>query len=162
MGGVATTLSRPAPRRLRQGLLPAMTAGAVAVLALLVAGVLPAMVGYDAFVVTGGSMSPAVRNGSILVSERVDPRMIEVGDVITFRRPQNPGLPVTHRGIGIEERDGVPTFLTKGDVNPNVDVEQVGVTLPISRMVYTVPYAGYVWHSAGRSRASCCSSAPRS
>ena len=138
-------LTRPSAGRLHRGLLAAAFVGAVGVLGLLLAGALPAMLGYDSFVVLGGSMSPAVRPGSILVAERVGPSTLEIGDIVTFRRAQSPTTPVTHRIVGIDEgEDGQRIFLTKGDANPFADPEELTVDQPISRLLYTVPYVGYL------------------
>lgn len=117
---------------------------ALAFVAVLSAG-LPVLLGYDSFVITGGSMSPAVRPGALIVSARANPAQILPGDVITFRRADRPSTAVTHRVVGVREADdGTPIFRTKGDANASADPEEVSGELPISRMVYTIPYAGYL------------------
>ncbi|MQA00873.1 MAG: signal peptidase I [Dehalococcoidia bacterium] len=117
---------------------------ALLVLAGVAASALPIVFGYDAFVMTGGSMSPAIRPGSVVVAERVDPALVRAGDVITFRRPLNPASPVTHRVVDVGVQEGVTVFQTKGDANQSPDPGEVRAELPISRMVYTIPYAGYL------------------
>ena len=71
----------------------------VATLGLVVTGALPTLLGYDSFVVTGSSMEPTVRKGSVVIARRVVPHTIAAGDIITFRRTQDPGVAVTHRVI---------------------------------------------------------------
>ncbi len=44
----------------------------------------------------------------------------------------------------LRESDGSVSLLTKGDANTTVDPEPVATDLPVSRMVFSVPYAGYV------------------
>lgn len=53
-------LTRLSAGRLHRGLLAVAFLAAVGVLGLLLAGALPATLGYDRFVVIGGSMSPTV------------------------------------------------------------------------------------------------------
>ncbi len=116
----------------------------VATLGLVVTGALPTLLGYDSFVVTGSSMEPTVRKGSVVIARRVAPHTIAAGDIITFRRTQDPGVAVTHRVIDVREVDGVPVFETKGDANETADPEAVQATALISKMQYSVPYVGYV------------------
>ena len=144
-------MRRVTPRRRGNGplnpprlLLAAGIAAAVGTLGLLAVGTLPMLLGYDVFVVKGGSMAPAIRAGSVVVAERVDPHTVEIGDIITFRRPQRPDHPVTHRVVAVRLEDGVPAFQTMGDANGSPDPEEVSAALPISRLVYTVPFTGYV------------------
>ena len=116
----------------------------VATLGLVVTGTLPTLLGYDSFVVTGSSMAPTVRKGSVVIARRVDPHTIAAGDIITFRRTQDPSVAVTHRVIDVREVDGVSVFETKGDANETADPEAVQATELISKMQYSVPYVGYV------------------
>ena len=95
-------------------------------------------------------MAPAIREGSIIVAKRVDLATLEPGDIITFRRPQRPDIPITHRVMEVRLEDGSPVFLTKGDANSFTDPEEVRVSQPISKLVYTVPFVGYAV-SFGRS-----------
>ncbi len=144
MRSVTAALTRPTLPRPRRALLWAGALATVLVLALLAAGVGPALLGYDTFVAVGGSMEPAIRQGSIIVAKRVDPASVRPGDIISFRRPQRPDIPITHRVISVQEEDGTTVFLTKGDGNSFTDPEEVSVAQPISKLVYTVPFAGYL------------------
>ncbi len=114
------------------------------VLGALVAGGLPTLLGYDSFVATGGSMSPAIGKGSVIVAQRVDPATIEAGDIITFSRVPRPDIQVTHRVVAVEELDGAPVLRTKGDANGYLDPEPISFDQPVSKLVYTVPYLGYL------------------
>ena len=125
------------------------TLATLGVLVLVGIGATSGLLGYDTFVISGGSMRPAIPTGSIVVAERVDPATIEPGDIITFRRPRQPDAPVTHRVVGVEAIGELPAFRTRGDANANADPELVGPGLPISKHVFTVPYAGYVVTFAG-------------
>ena len=144
MESVRSVFANPLVRKLRRSILASATVVSVAVLLMLAAATLPTLVGFDSFVVIGGSMGNTVRPGSIVVAQRVDPATLQVGDIVTFRRPQNPDLPITHRVVGIREEDGVTRLQTKGDANATSDVDEFSATLPISKLVYTVPWVGYI------------------
>jgi signal peptidase len=122
----------------------ALVVAAISFAVVLSAGI-PVLFGYDSFVVTGGSMSPAIREGALLIAKRTNPADIHPGDVITFRRADRPQIAITHRVVGVRHaEDGTPIFRTKGDANATADPQEVSADLPISRMAYTIPYAGYL------------------
>jgi signal peptidase len=109
------------------------------------AAAVPTFLGMDSFIIDGGSMRPAIPAGALVVSKRVDPSVVVPGDIITFRHATSPGSPVTHRVVKVlREGDGTTNLLTKGDANSSADPEPVATELPVSRMVYSLPYAGYV------------------
>lgn len=103
-----------------------------------------AIAGYDTYVVTGGSMAPAVRDGSLVISRRVDPATVSPGDIITYRHPERPTVPVTHRVMQVFDDSGGRFLQTKGDANAAPDPDLVHADRPISRMMLTVPYAGWI------------------
>lgn len=109
------------------------------------AAAIPTFLGMDSFIIDGGSMRPAVPAGALVVSRRVDPALVQAGDIITFRHSTSPETPVTHRVVKVlREQSGTVNLLTKGDANATADPEAVATDLPVSRMVYSLPYAGYV------------------
>ena len=109
------------------------------------AAAIPTFFGMDSFIIDGGSMRPAVPAGALVVSRRVDPALVQAGDIITFRHSTSPDTPVTHRVVKVlREQSGTVNLLTKGDANATADPEAVATDLPVSRMVYSLPYAGYV------------------
>ena len=77
-------------------------------------------------VVRGVSMEPTYGNGDLLLSKRVAPADIQVGDVVAFRPPPAdraklhlPAM-VAHRVVQVEMEDGHLVFRTKGD-NATID-----------------------------------------
>ncbi|MGE3857476.1 MAG: signal peptidase I [Dehalococcoidia bacterium] len=121
-----------------------MVVSALVTLSVLAAAV-PTFFGMDSFIIDGGSMRPAVPAGALVVAKRVDPAAVQPGDIITFRHSTSPDTPVTHRVVKVlREADGTTNLLTKGDANSTADPEPVATDLPVSRMVYSLPYAGYV------------------
>ncbi len=125
--------------------------GLVVLLALVVPFVIyavPGMIGAEySFVVLSGSMAPAIDPGDVVIVGERDLATIEEGDVITFVRG-DAETPVTHRVIGIEERDAAPTFETKGDANAEVDASPVPASNVLGVVVLTIPYIGYVIQAA--------------
>lgn len=75
--------------------------------------------GFHIFSVASGSMKPEYQIGDIIVSKKVDPKTLEVGDDITYKGEKGnlKGLIITHRIIEKEEKDGKIYFVTKGTSN---------------------------------------------
>jgi len=114
------------------------------VLALVAAATVPVLFGYHNYTVGGDSMEPALKHGSVALAAPTSPRALRVGDIIAYRQsPENP--PVLHRIVQIvTNEDGQPGFITQGDQNPTPDTQPVALQGPGDKVMYTVPYAGYV------------------
>ena len=147
------------PARVRRflGLAANMTlvGAALVVVGALTVSLAPRLLGYSSVVVYGGSMADSVPVGSIAVTETVRPEDVSVGDVIVFHPPTtltnlstNP-LPLMHRVVSVREEEGQRVFQTKGDANPTPDPTEVALQGTGSRVVYTVPYIGYLVNFAG-------------
>ena len=108
---------------------------------------LPALLGFERYVITGGSMAGTLDRGSIAFDRPVPVADLRVGDVITYRPP--PGTAssalVTHRIVWAgRDRNGHRTFRTKGDANRAADPWRFTLTRPTqARVAFHVPYAGY-------------------
>lgn len=120
-------------------------AALLALLGLAAIMLVPALLGYQRYVIEGGSMGGAVPRGSIAYEEVVPPGRIRVGDVITYRPPGARRL-VTHRvaWIGHDQR-GARLYRTRGDANAGADpwtfrLAEAGQ----ARVVFHVPVAGYL------------------
>jgi signal peptidase len=119
-------------------------ATALAVLVALAALVLvPAALGYERYVIEGGSMGASVPRGSIAYERSVPVDELEVGDVITYTHE---GARVTHRIVSIARgRDRRRLFRTRGDANATSDPWRFalpGDEQPVLR--FHVPLAGYL------------------
>lgn len=97
-------------------------------LALVVVGcgayLLPSLMGYDRYVITGGSMSGSIEKGSVIFTESRPVAQLELGDVITYLPPADSGVGtlVTHRITEIDRDEaGQLVMRTKGDANDAVD-----------------------------------------
>ncbi len=125
--------------------------GAVATalcLALAAVLLLPAALGYQRYVIVSGSMGGTYDRGAIVFDEAVPVGELRVGDVITYQPP--PGTAsddlLTHRIAWIgRDREGEPSFRTKGDANPSADPWTFSLDKPDqARVEFSVPYVGYL------------------
>ena len=85
------------------------------------------LLGYQAYTVVTGSMTPKIEVGDIIVIEKVDPASLKKGDVVTYEGSKGDlkGLVLTHRIVDIkkDEEDNKYHFITKGDANDTEDPE---------------------------------------
>lgn len=95
------------------------------------------------------SMEPTLHIGDLLIVQGgVDAKDIIAkpitGDIIVFRRPGKPEEFVVHRAIGKFKRGGRYYFTTKGDNNPVPDSWIVPEENIIGKVIWVIPYLGYV------------------
>ncbi|WP_017187208.1 signal peptidase I [Alkalibacillus haloalkaliphilus] len=95
---------------------------------------------FDILNVLSGSMEPHLSPGDIIII-RNDSEVKE-GDVITFQGKQN-NL-VTHRVIGVFEKNGITHYETKGDANKTPDRQYVSNEEVIGKLSLSIPKAGYI------------------
>ncbi len=132
-------------KRVLGGLQVASALALLIIIAVLLAGTVPSLFGYESFVVYSGSMEPAIGVGDLAVVAPVRPDQLMVGDVITYRTPQRPDVVVTHRLVGIAVDDqGRFSFQTKGDANDAVDQVLVEQGAVLGRVAYSIPKLGYL------------------
>ena len=77
---------------------------------------------------------------------------IAVGDIITYREPGEGAKLTTHRVVEVEDENGLQ-FITKGDANEVVDQGPVPAENLVGKVVFAIPYAGYVADFAQSPRA---------
>lgn len=95
---------------------------------------------YKVFTVMSGSMSPAIRAGSLIfVKPLAD---YNVGDIIT-RRTKDPKITITHRIVSKEKIQGKIAFETKGDANDSPDGEKFTAEGIVGKVFLSVPLLGY-------------------
>jgi signal peptidase len=99
--------------------------------------------GWYVDAVVSGSMEPALKIGSMVVTQPVAPEDIEEGDIITFRPTTSATDTVTHRVIKIRQQSPL-LFSTKGDANPVHDPFLITGRDIIGKVRLHLPYAGYV------------------
>jgi len=108
---------------------------------------LPALMGWQRYVIVSGSMTGTYDRGSLVLDEVVPVADLKAGDVITYRPPAGSGPDglVTHRIAAITTgKAGERVFRTKGDANQSADPWTF--TLPEgeqARVKLGVPYVGF-------------------
>ena len=109
----------------------------------------PSLLGYERYVITGGSMSGTFEKGSIAFEKPVPVDQLQVGDVITYQPPADSGVStlVTHRIVSREPLEtGGLQFRTQGDANADPDPWQFQLAQAKQPVVeHTVPWLGYVF-----------------
>jgi signal peptidase len=131
------------PRRLLNAGGYLVLALALALLASLLTVTATNMLGYNSYVIYSGSMEPAVKVGSLLLTRPVNVEDLQVGDVITYRSPGNHTM-LTHRIVDMRQEDGEWVFQTKGDASPGPDPQEVILHGQATKMAFDIPYLGYV------------------
>lgn len=101
----------------------------------------PSILGYQMYIVAGGSMSPTFEAGSLAILEPVKPEEIVQGDIITYRGP-NEAMATTHRVMEVHNEGGQLSFTTRGDANDVDDANPVPAQHIVGRVIYTIPYLG--------------------
>ena len=113
------------------------------ILAILLAGV--RVFGLTPYTVLSGSMEPNYHVGSLVYVKKTDAPDLKEGDAITYMADEK--TIVTHRIAQIvpdEEDASVLRFITKGDANDKRDAAPVHQNNVIGKVLFTVPYLGYV------------------
>lgn len=94
---------------------------------------------YHSFTNKSDSMNPAIDRGSITIVQSFPE--YQVGDAIAYYANIDGQIEIiTHRIMAI----GGNVYTTKGDANEVADRELVKPRLVIGKVVYTIPYLGYL------------------
>lgn len=99
--------------------------------------------GWKALNVATGSMSPAVPAGSLIIIHNDPLTQLKIGDIVTYKNPQNLSQTITHRVVEQKNQGNIPGFVTKGDANATPDRPIVGGHI-VGRVIWSVPSAGRV------------------
>jgi len=94
--------------------------------------------------VMSGSMEPAIKVGSIVFVKKTDANELKVGDIITYKSDGESGVSITHRLVGIENKDDSTVFKTKGDANNIEDTSEVLLSQVEGKVMVSVPLLGYL------------------
>lgn len=113
------------------------------IVAMLMVGV--RLFGLQVYTVLSGSMEPELPVGGIVYVREVDAADLELRDVITFKLAEE--TTVTHRIIDIIHDENDPQkvlFQTQGDSNDVVDGTLVAPENIIGKVIFKLPYMGYL------------------
>ena len=116
---------------------------AAAVLGLLLTLSVPVAFGCRSLVVMSGSMEPAIPTGAVVVVKRVPADSVKVGDVVSFRSPEQGGRVLTHRVVSVAAVDGRVEVETRGDANTGTESWAIDPQGVVGRVVFHIPLAGY-------------------
>jgi signal peptidase len=113
-------------------------------LILAVAILVPALLGYQRYVITSGSMTGTYDRGALVFDRVVATASLRAGDVITFRPPGHPAF-VTHRIATVQTVRGQRVYTTKGDANraPDAWGPIALADAHQARVAFHLPYLGY-------------------
>lgn len=114
----------------------------IAVAGVFLASLLPIPGNIEIKIVKSGSMEPSIKTGSLVVVKSFPIDTYKVGDVITFGEDNSRQIPTTHRIFSINADR--TAFMTKGDANEEEDPQEVPISKVIGKVVFHVPYAGYI------------------
>lgn len=120
----------------------AAVATATAALALAIFG--PLAFGDRPYTVLTGSMEPTISAGDVVIDERISPLQARVGDIVTFRDPEDQSRQLTHRVKRIRRAGAHLWFVTQGDANNTVERWRIAADGSLGRVLYTVPWVGHV------------------
>ena len=99
--------------------------------------------GYRFYNVISHSMDGMIDNGSLVFTKETPGDELISGDVITFKKDQVGGEPITHQIIEIVyEANGAKSFITKGYNNQTADPAKVLPEMVLGKVVFHMPLAG--------------------
>jgi signal peptidase len=98
-------------------------------------------IGWYVSAVVSGSMEPALKTGSLVVTCPADPEEIEVGDIITFNPVSVGEHMITHRVIDIQKNSPV-YFQTQGDNCGMPDPFTIPAGNLVGKICFHIPYGG--------------------
>jgi len=104
-------------KRRSRKLLIVLTAVIIAIISLLIAVKISGYINW--FRVVSGSMEREIPQGSLVISRKIEPSKITIGDVITYIKTD--GSTVTHEVIKIDGSGEDISFILKGTENENAD-----------------------------------------
>ena len=115
---------------------------------LLLATLLPIPGNLRVKIVKSGSMEPAIKTGGLVFIREAS--SYKMGDVITFGQDTKTQIPTTHRIIEENGEGASKVFTTMGDANDAPDPKGVGVGEIRGKVIFSLPYAGFVLDFAKR------------
>jgi len=113
----------------------------VAMLCVLAVWISTGQLGIYPAVVSSGSMQPTLEVGDLVLAVKTQPDRIRLGDIVQFYDGE---MVVIHRVVGFQQKGDQRLFITKGDANPNPDLDPVPSDQVIGKVVFTVPKVGWV------------------
>ncbi|MBI3649322.1 MAG: signal peptidase I [Actinobacteria bacterium] len=104
----------------------------------------PTALGYRTLVVMSGSMEPTLHTGDVVVVRQIAPLDLRVGDIATFRDPNDPSRMLTHRVREISAEAGQVYVVTMGDANTEPERWHVSADGTVGRVQFHLWHLGYL------------------
>lgn len=122
-----------------------------AALAALVLILIPLVTGSQTFTVLTNSMAPKYAPGTFMVVKPKPFADLRVGDIITYQIESGKPAVISHRIVSVSStQNGERVFTTKGDNNSLEDEAPVHEVQVRGKLLYAVPYVGFVANAAGQ------------
>ncbi len=83
----------------------------------------------------GGSMSPSIKKGELLIVKPIALEEAEIGEIVAFRRDESHSVLTTHRVVQKGREHGRRYIITKGDRNPYRDFPLVSSQEVLGKVV---------------------------
>lgn len=107
--------------------------------------VVPILTGSQSYSVLTNSMKPHYAPGTFLVVKPTPFNSLKIGDVVTYQIDSGRPEVITHRVLSVgADQDGHRTLITKGDNNAVADDAPVTEVQVRGKLMYAVPYVGFV------------------
>lgn len=99
---------------------------------------------YKMIAVGSDSMNPIYKKGDAIIYQKVEPKVVEKGDILVFQRGKTI---ITHRVTDITKKGSRLEFTTKGDNNDKEDSSKVSDKDALGIVKYIVTDIGYpsIW-----------------
>lgn len=117
---------------------------AACAVAIAMAVLVPRIIGAEPFTVVSGSMEPSIPVGSIVVAQQTADGQVHFDDVVTYQLESGKPQTVTHRVVAVDIIDGETRYRTQGDANNALDPEPVRPEQIRGKVIYRLPYLGYI------------------
>jgi len=143
----------PKPAPLSRLIDAVVMAAGIAAVGLAVAVFAPLAFDLHPVAMADKTMEPAVREGALVIAEKVLVADLKVGDVVVYAPAQERGKVLTRRVATVDQGSGGPAgvkITTKADQLPNPDPYTIDGTQSVGRVVYSVPVAGRILSASGR------------
>lgn len=118
-----------------------VTAGFAATLLLAIVGSL--LLGERPVVVLSGSMEPSFSAGDVLIERGIEPRELQIGQIVTFDEPETERT-ITHRVRSIEAQGQKLVVTTKGDADNGVQRWAIDRDGELGRPAWRIPMVGHL------------------
>lgn len=112
----------------------------VSILCVLMVWTSTGLLGFYPTIPLSGSMRPTIDIGDIAIVISTDPSKIQVGDIIQYWQEEEMTL---HRVFDIRQEGGEILFITKGDDNPNPDMDPVRPSQIRGKLILIIPELGW-------------------